>query len=238
MRAARVEGSRTRVVLVDDHVLFRKGLATLFQAEPDFQVVGEAADGLEAIAMAAALRPDLILMDLRMPRMDGLEATRRILETQQSVQIVILSMSEDEDAAFQAVKSGARGYLLKTVEPQALFELLRGVLRGEAALSNSLATKILREFARQAQHPVEPVSPPTQLSPREHAILALVAEGKSNKDIARALDLTENTAKHHLKTLLAKLHLENRVQAAVFGCNGLVTVRPRKSALDLAKPWR
>ena len=158
MSAAASEYNRVRVLLVDDHVLVRKGLASLLQAEPDFEVVGEAIDGLEAIAMATDLRPDVILMSLRLPRMDGLEATRKILETQPAARIVMLSMSEDEDAVFQSLHSGARGYLLKTIEPKVLIDQLRDVLGVEAVLSRGLATKTLPEFARVARPRAERVS--------------------------------------------------------------------------------
>jgi DNA-binding NarL/FixJ family response regulator len=205
-----------RVLLVDDHTLFRRGVASVLRAEPGFEVLGEAEDGADAFAKASTLRPDVILMDVRMPKVSGLEATRRILDTLPDVKILMLTMSEDEDAVFEAVKSGAQGYLLKTVEPEDLFEALRGVVRGEAPMSSGLAAKLLREFARRVQRPPEPVSPRTKLGPREQEILALVADGKSNRDIATALALAENTVKSHVKSILEKLHLENRVQAAVF----------------------
>jgi len=205
-----------RVLLVDDHALFRKGLAKLLNAEPDFEVVGEAEDGVEAIAQAPILRPDVILMDVRMPRVSGLEATRQILSTLPQTNILMLSMSEEDDAVFEAVKNGAQGYLLKTADPGELFEALRGLLRGEAPLSSGLAVKLLREFARQVQRPAAPAPPQDALSPREKEILTLVADGRSNKEIATALALAENNVKNCVKKILEKLHLENRVQAAVF----------------------
>jgi DNA-binding NarL/FixJ family response regulator len=152
--------------------------------------------------------------------LDGLEASRRILEALPAPKIVMLSASEDEDAVIEAVTRGAQGYLLKTIDPAELLDSLRGVLRGEAALSRCLAMKILAEFARQAQRrPVWTDPPPAQLTSREQAVLALVADGKSNKEIATALALAENTVKNCLKNVRAKLHLENRVQAAVFAVN-------------------
>lgn len=208
--------ARARILLVDDHALFRKGLAKLLNAEPDFEVVGEAEDGVEAIAQAPVLRPDVILMDVRMPRVSGLEATRQILRTLPQAKILMLSMSEEDDAVFEAVKNGAKGYLLKTADPEELIEALRGILRGEAPLSNGLAVKLLREFARQAHEPAAPAPPRTALSPREKEILALVADGKSNRDIATALALSEGAVKNCVKKILEKLHLENRVQAAVY----------------------
>jgi DNA-binding NarL/FixJ family response regulator len=208
--------NRLRVLLVDDHALFRKGLANLLCAEPDFEVVGEAADGQEAIAKAPVLQPDVILMDVRMPRVSGLEATRQILGMLPQTKILMLSMSEDEDAVFEAVKNGAQGYLLKTADPEELFEALRGIVRGEAPLSGSLAVKLLREFTRLAHEPAVPAPPRTVLSQREKEVLALVADGKSNTEIAAALAAAENTVKNCIKKILEKLHLENRVQAAVF----------------------
>jgi DNA-binding NarL/FixJ family response regulator len=209
--------ARIRVLLVDDHALLRKGLANLLRAEPDFEVVGEASDGLEAIKQAFGLRPDIILMDLRMPRLDGLEATRRIVGTLPDVKIIMLTVSEDADAVFEAVKRGAQGYLLKTIEPSELLDSLRGLLRGEAALSSHLATKIMAEFARRVQGGPTQADPPlAQLSAREQAVLARVADGKSNKEIATTLAIAESTVKNCVKSILAKLHLKNRVQAAVF----------------------
>jgi DNA-binding NarL/FixJ family response regulator len=203
-------------MLVDDHALFRRGIASVLRAEPGFDVVGEAEDGAAAIAQAPILQPDVILMDVRMPRVSGLEAARQILGMRPETKILMLSMSEDEDAVFEAVKNGAQGYLLKTTKPEELFEGLRGVVRGEAALSNGLAAKLLREFARLTHEPAAPASPRTTLSRREKEILALVADGKTNMEFATVLGLAENTVKKHVKIVLEKLHLENRVQAAVF----------------------
>jgi DNA-binding NarL/FixJ family response regulator len=220
--------TRIRVLLVDDHALFRKGLASLLRAEPDFEVVGEAADGLDAIAQAPVLQPNVVVMDVRMPRLSGLEATRQILGTLPQTKILMLSMSEEEDAVFEAVRNGAQGYLLKTASPDELFEALRGIVRGEAPLSGGLAVKLLREFTRLAREPEVPAPPRTALSQREKEVLALVADGKSNKEIATALAVAENTVKNCVKKILEKFHLENRVQAAVFAlrqdsltdCNG------------------
>lgn len=205
-----------RVMVVDDHALVRRGLAAVLAAEPGFDVVGEAGDGAAAIECASTLRPDVILMDVRMPGVSGLEATRQILAALPQTKIVMLTMTEDEEAVFEAVKGGAQGYLLKTVEPDELFVAVRGVMQGEAALSNTLATKLVHEFARRAQEPATPAPSRKALSPPEKTILALVADGKSNKEIAAILGLAENTVKNHVKNILEKLHLENRVQAAVY----------------------
>jgi DNA-binding NarL/FixJ family response regulator len=208
--------TQIHILLVDDHALLRKGLAQLLRAEPDFEVVGEAADGLDAIAQATVLRPDVVLMDVRMPRLSGLEATRRILGTLPQTKILMLSMSDDEDAVFEAVRSGAQGYLLKSAEPEELFRALRAVVRGEASISGGLAVKLLRELAHAAHEPAAPAPPRTVLSRRENEVLVLVADGKTNKEIATVLNLAENTVKNCVKKILEKFHLENRVQAAVF----------------------
>jgi two-component system nitrate/nitrite response regulator NarL len=205
---------KKRILLVDDHILFRKGLAQLLNSQPDFLVIGEAADGLEALEKARTLMPDLILMDVDMPRCDGREATRLIKAELPYVVIVILTVSDDEQDLFAAIKNGAQGYLLKKIDPTDLFEQLRGLARGEAALSRLMANKILREFARG-----EPASPrPTDgvLTEREQQVLQLVARGSTNREIAEALVIAENTVKNHLRNILTKLHVDNRVQAAAY----------------------
>jgi two-component system, NarL family, nitrate/nitrite response regulator NarL len=205
-----------RILLVDDHALFRKGIASLLAAEPGFEVVGEAGDGEQAIERAQELMPDLILMDVNMPGVSGPEAARRIMELLPYIKIVMLTISEDEQDLFEAVRAGAQGYLLKKIEPQALFETLRGVVRGEASISRLMAAKLLGEFSRQSKQSASPANRQAELTSREEEVLGLVARGKSNKEIAAALSIAENTVKNHLKNILEKLHLENRVQAATF----------------------
>jgi len=207
--------STIRVLLVDDHALFRRGVASLLNTESGFELVGEASDGRQAVEMARELMPDVILMDISMPVMDGLEATRRIKAEFPYVKIVILTVLDGERSLFEAVKSGAQGYILKNIEPQALFGTLRGVVRGEAPVSRSMAAQLLAEFARQARQPA-PAIPSSGLTARELEVLEHVARGRSNKEIAAALAITENTVKNHLKNILEKLHLENRVQAATY----------------------
>ena len=204
-----------RVLLVEDHVLFRTALIHLFQSDPGFELAGEAGNGREALQQATGVRPDVILMDLRLPDMDGLEATRRIIAVWPEARIVILTASESDDALFEAIRSGAQGYLLKDVDAEIFFQTVRAVARGEASLPGPLAAKVLAEFARPAGR-APAGSPGQRLSPRETEILGFVAEGKSNKEIAAVLTLTENTVKSHLKNILAKLQLENRVQAATY----------------------
>jgi DNA-binding NarL/FixJ family response regulator len=205
---------KKRILLADDHVLFRKGLAQLLNSQPDFQVIGEAGDGLEAREKACEMMPDLILMDIDMPRCDGRMATRLIKAELPYVVIVILTVSDDEQDLFAAIKNGAQGYLLKKIDPADLFEQLRGLARGEAALSRLMANKILREFARDEPAPARRSD--SALSDREEQVLQLVARGLTNREIAARLVIAENTVKNHLRNILSKLHLENRVQAATY----------------------
>jgi DNA-binding NarL/FixJ family response regulator len=214
------------VLLVDDHVLFRKGVADLLANEPEFELVGEAGDGLRAVEMARELMPDVILMDISMPGIDGLEATRRIKEEIPYVRIVILTVSESDHSLFEAIKSGAQGYLLKNVQPQALLSTLGGVVRGEASISGAMAARLLQDLARESRPASPPPAPVPRLTQREQEVLGLVAQGKSNKEIASALDIAENTVKNHLKNILEKLHLENRVQAATFALRQRLSARP------------
>lgn len=216
---------RKRILLAEDHVLFRKGLAQLLNSQPDFQVIGEAGDGFEARDKARELMPDLILMDIDMPRCDGRKATRLIKAELPYVVIVILTVSDDEQDLFAAIKNGAQGYLLKKIDPEDLFERLRGMARGEAALSRLMADKILREFAREGANPAPNFG--SALTDREEQVLALVARGMTNREIAVALVIAENTVKNHLRNILSKLHLDNRVQAAAYALReGMATHEP------------
>ena len=196
-----------RVLIVDDHPLFRDGLATLLHAR-GMEIVGEANNGAEALEQARALLPDLILMDIHMPQMDGLEATRLIKLEMPATKIVILTVSDDDENLFEAVKSGAHGYLLKNMPSQQFFETLTGVANGDAPIQRGLAEKILNEFAERASA--------EELTDREKQVLSLVAEGATNRDIASRLNVSENTIKFHLKNILEKLHLRNRAQAAAY----------------------
>lgn len=203
-----------RILLVDDSSLFRKGLLSLLSSREDMLVVGEAGDGLEAIEKVRELLPDLILMDINMPRCNGIEATRHIKEELPYATVIMLTVSDDDHNLFDAIKNGARGYLLKNMEPDDLFNLLEGVSRGEAPISRMMATKILNEFAIRARKPTPVASPGSVLTPREMEVLRLVTAGMSNKEIASNLIITENTVKNHLRNILEKLHLQNRVQVA------------------------
>jgi DNA-binding NarL/FixJ family response regulator len=212
------------LLIVDDHILFREGLHNIIGHWNDFEVVGEARNGQEAVALARELLPDIVLMDITMPVLDGLQATRQITGELPSVQVVMLTMSEDEENLFAAIQSGARGYVLKDIPSTGLHKKLNGVLRGEAALSGAMATKILNEFSRIK--PAEGASPLAGLEPltgREQQVLELVVQGLSNPAIAEKLCLSENTVKKYLHNILDKLHLNNRVEAAIYAVKeGLV----------------
>ena len=211
-----------RILLVDDHLLFRKGLARLLDAQPDFEVVGEARDGLEAVEQAASLRPDLVLMDVRMPNCDGLEATRRIKAQMPEVRVVMLTVSDDERDLAAAVRYGADGYLLKDLLPETLFQQLRGLASGEAPMSRAMTGKLFRQLAQQGRPAAQPATT-TVLSARECEVLALVVDGCSNQEIADELGITRNTVKNHLRRILAKLGVRNRAQAAAYAVShGLV----------------
>ncbi|OQY18119.1 MAG: DNA-binding response regulator [Anaerolineaceae bacterium 4572_32.1] len=200
-------------MVVDDHPLFRRGVVATLNAQPDMQVVGEASNGYEALERVRELVPDLILMDIQMPDCDGLEATRLIMDEMPYARIVMLTVSDDDQCLFEAIKAGAQGFLLKNLEPEDLAEMVWGVFRGEAPISRTTASRILREFGRQARG--ENISL-ADLSAREREVLGLVAQGLSNQEIAQSLTVSVHTVKNHLRNVLDKLHLENRVQAAVF----------------------
>lgn len=204
-----------RILLVDDHVLFRKGLAALLEARRGMTVVGEAGTGEEAITLARQTMPDVILMDIQMPGLSGLEATRRIKAEMSHVRIVILTVSDEDVDLFAAIKNGADGYLLKDLEPRQLYEMLEGLRHGQAPISGALAARILKEFRTQEARPVPPEAS-EELTEREKEVLQWVAKGASNREIAEGLSISENTVKIHLRNILEKLHLRNRIQAAVY----------------------
>ena len=215
---------KIRVMLVDDHVLFRKGLLSLMATRPELEVIGEAGDGDEAIERAAELRPDLVLMDIHMPGRDGIQATRAIRAEHPEIRIVILTVSEEEEDLYGAIKAGAQGYLLKNLRPESLFEMIQDAARGEAPISPGIAAKILEELGRSRERDrVEAPDESQLLTQREREILGLVVDGASNKEIAQRLHITEGTVKNHLHHILEKLHLENRVQVTAYALRkGLV----------------
>lgn len=199
-----------RVMLVDDQPLVRNGIASLLRAH-GHEVVAEAGNGREALARVGQTSPDLILMDIRMPEMGGLEATRLIKAQHPEVKIVMLTVSDDEQDLFEAIKSGAHGYLLKDLEAPQFFEALDAFQRGEAVLPTRLAGTLLEEFRTQAQR-VSAFDEKDALSVREQEVLALVAQGLTNKEVAEKLHISENTVKYHMKNILDTLHLQNRAQ--------------------------
>ncbi len=215
-----------RLLLADDHALFRKGLVSLLKREEGFQVVGEAENGEEAIKKAKQLKPDLVLMDIHMPVTDGIEATRRITEMLPSTRVVILTVSEDDKDLFEGIKCGAHGYLLKKLEPEELYAMLRGVFEGEAPISRTTASKILNEFVLQARKK-SAAEFEEELSAREKEVLQCLASGLTNKEIGNQLGIAENTVKNHLKNILGKLHLENRVQAATYALKKGFVAQPK-----------
>jgi DNA-binding NarL/FixJ family response regulator len=211
------------ILIADDHVLFREGLNGIIAHWDDFEVCGEAKNGAEAAKMAHELLPDIILMDINMPVMDGIEATRRISRELPSVRIAMLTMSEDEENLFNAIKCGAQGYVLKDIPSKRLHDELRRMLNGEAPLSGLMATKVLEEFSKGTSPNQAPAVYREPLTEREQQVLELLVEGLSNSQIAERIFLSENTAKKHLHNILEKLHLNNRVEAAVYAVReGLV----------------
>jgi DNA-binding NarL/FixJ family response regulator len=205
---------RVRVLLADDHALFREGLAGIIGAQPDLQVVGEANDGLEAFVKAQELKPDLILMDVQMPGMDGLEAARQIKQILPETVIVMLTVRDDDDKLFEALKNGAQGYLLKEIHSQTMLEMLRGAVRGEAALSPSLAGRVLAEFRRLSKGGIPDREEDDRLTEREQQVLLQASRGATDKEIAAALNISLNTVKTHIRNILAKLHVRTRREAA------------------------
>lgn len=203
-----------RVLLVDDHSLFRDGVRSLLQAR-GVEVVGEASDGQEAVGAAMRLRPDVILMDITMPRMDGLEATRVIKARLPDVKIVMLTVSDEDRTLFDAIKSGAQGYLLKNLQADEFFALLHGIERGEAPISPGLAARILEEFGRQRREPTGQ-GPEGGLTERELEVLRAVSGGATNREVAAVLHISENTVKFHMKNILDKLHLRNRAEVIAY----------------------
>ena len=213
-----------RILLVDDHLLFRKGLAQLLSAQPDFEVAGEATDGLEAVEQTRLLHPDLVLMDIRMPNCDGLEATRRIKTQSPEVQVVMLTVSDDEQDLVAAVRHGADGYLLKDLRPEALFQQLRDLTAGKAPLSRTMTGKLLRQLAQRDRPMVHPAAADV-LSKRECDVLPLIVNGYSNQEIAEELGIARNTVKNHLRSIISKLGVKNRTQVAAYAVShGLVSL--------------
>ena len=210
-----------RLVLADDHHILRRGFRSLLSQEPDLEVVGEASNGLQAIEICRRLRPDLILMDVRMPEMDGITATRRIKESQPGVGVLMVTMHENPDYLLEALDAGAAGYVLKDVPGDRLVSAVHRTLNGESPLNQELATLLLRRLANEKQHEPHPSPrldldhPAGALTPRETEVLALLTTGRTNQQIAQFLNISKGTAKVHVERIIRKLEVSDRTQAAV-----------------------
>ncbi|NJM06303.1 response regulator transcription factor [Candidatus Gracilibacteria bacterium] len=200
------------VMLIDDHRVVRQGLRDFLELQGDIDIVGEAGSGEEGVQLARELLPDVVLMDLVMPGIDGVETTRRVKQVSPSSRVIVLTSFADDDKVFPAIKAGAISYLLKDVSPEELAHAIRAAQRGEAVLHPEVATKLMQEFS--APRPNE--APVDQLTPREMDVLRLVAKGMSNKEIADNLVISEKTVKTHLSNILSKLHLADRTQVAIY----------------------
>ncbi|WP_370342103.1 response regulator [Catenulispora sp. MAP5-51] len=209
-----------RVLIADDHTLLRRGLAVVLDTEDDIEVVGEASDGAEALHKAQELVPDVVILDVRMPDTDGLAACAAIKRSVPGTKVIMLTSSDEETDLYEAVKSGASGYLLKSVLPHTIPDALRAVQRGESQVSPSMAAKLMTGFAALARGadaaPAGPSAPAPKLTDREMEVLKLVATGRNNREIAKELFITENTVKNHVRNILEKLNLHSRMEAVVY----------------------
>jgi DNA-binding NarL/FixJ family response regulator len=208
--------SKIHILLVDDHALFREGISSVLNSQTDMEVVGEASDGLEAVVMARKLRPDVILMDVSMPGSDGIEATRQIKQELPDARIVMLTVHDEDEKLFDAVRYGAQGYLLKTIRAGQLVEMIYAAHQGEAAINPLLASRIMDEFRRlspTSDMPENGISDEL-LTPREREVLVLVARGLIDREIARQLTVSVYTIKSHVRAILQKLHVATRHEAA------------------------
>jgi NarL family two-component system response regulator LiaR len=204
--------AKIRILITDDHAIVRKGLRALLATEPDIEVVGEASNGEEAVARSRSLQPDVVLMDLVMPKMDGIEATRRITGQMPAVRVLVLTSFAADEKVFPAIKAGALGYLLKDTGPDELMQAIRQVHRGEPSLDPTIARKVLYELSHPPKQPLTP----DPLTERELEVLRLIAQGKSNREIAEQLVIAEMTVRTHVSNILGKLHLASRTQAALY----------------------
>ncbi|HUF31581.1 MAG TPA: response regulator transcription factor [Acidimicrobiales bacterium] len=218
-----------RVLIVDDHALFRRGLIQVLLGEEGIEVVGESEDGEDALVKAADLAPDVVLMDVRMPRVSGIEATARLSELMPAVRILMLTVSDEEDDLYEAIKAGAAGYLLKEISIEEVADAVRAVMQGQTLISPSMASKLIVEFnnlSRRADQKKQVPAP--RLTERELEVLKQVAQGLTNRDIAGVLFISENTVKNHVRNILEKLHLHSRMEAVVYAV--------REKILDLDEP--
>ena len=215
-----------RTLLADDHTLFRKGLRSILEQMDGVEVVGEAASGQEVVARANELVPDVVLMDIKMPVISGIEATRRILNENPHIGVVLVTMFDDPESVFSSMRAGARGYVLKEAEPEQLRRAIEAASRGEVILCRRIAKKVLEHFGAEAERP-QPGLPYEDLSRRELQVLQLATEGLANKEIAGRLVITEKTVKNHIANIFSKLQVNDRTQAVVYALRkGLVTILP------------
>jgi two-component system NarL family response regulator len=206
-----------RVVICDDHALFRRGLSMVLEEEVGIAVVGEAEDGDAAVAIAEELAPDVVLMDVRMPKRSGIEATRAIAESVPTARIVMLTVSDEEDDLYEAIKAGATGYLLKEISIEEVADAVRAVMSGQSLITPSMASKLISEFSNLSKKAeARQAVPAPVLTVRELEVLKLVAQGMSNKEIAAELYISENTVKNHVRNILEKLHLHSRMEAVMY----------------------
>ena len=215
---ASLQAEPIRAMIVDDHALFRRGLEMVLDSEPDIELVGQASDGAEAVEKAAESLPDVVLMDIRMPRSSGIEACRAMKEAAPSAKIVILTISDEEEDLFEAIRAGASGYLLKDIPLDEVADAVRAVYGGQSLINPSMAGKLLTEFATLArrddeERPQEVPAP--RLTEREMQVLKLVARGMNNRDIAKELFISENTVKNHVRNILEKLQIHSRMEAVM-----------------------
>lgn len=206
----------TRLLLCDDHAMFRQGLKSILETEEDFRVIGEVATGREAIRYALDTKPDVILMDIQMPELDGVAATKAILAEQPDAKVIILTMYRQDRYVFEAVKVGARGYMLKDASATELIDAIRRVAGGETLLNAEMAASILDEFGKLGDLPRHPEHKLSELTDREEDILRLLAQGASNQEIATSLGVSEKTVRNRLSEIFSKLRLNNRTQAALY----------------------
>jgi DNA-binding NarL/FixJ family response regulator len=218
----------TRVVLADDQALVRGGFRMILDARPDIEVVGEAGNGAEAVEIVERLRPDVVLMDVRMPEVDGIEATRRIVASGSPARVIVLTTYDVDDSVFAALRAGASGFMLKDVRPAELVEAIRVVAQGDALLAPSVTRRLLDRFADSLPGPAAPMPDLAELTERETEVLRLVALALSNAEIAERLVVTEATVKTHVSSILRKLGLRDRVQAVVLAYD-IGLVRPRSA---------
>jgi len=218
-----------RILIADDHTLFRKGIRTILDQMPDIEVLGEAAAGDEVVTMAHDLVPDVILMDIKMPVISGIDATRQILQENPHIGVILVTMYDDPESAFVGLRAGARGYVLKEAEPEELRRAIEAAQRGEIMLCPIIARRVMEQFGANPA-PGQADVPYEQLTERELEVLRSAAEGMSNKEIALALFIREKTVKNHISNIFSKLHVNDRTQAILYALReGLVSISPRET---------